>query len=215
MPFQIPALVSIYIDKTFRVVYNNEENHQTSIINTIVFLFFPESLAHYPTLISLRRPSIARLEAEWTPWRSALYGDDRFRFTYSVIFLLRTSKGQTEQGVLVLDLGTVWDSVYLGPQKGSVILTCLYCRGMYYINAPGKGIQDIPGSWIPCHGFRITDTGFRIIIQWNLDSGFFELYSGFQSPGLQDSWFYKPKFSGSRNLDFLQGQIIHTFYIYI
>ena len=71
----------------------------------------------------------------------------------------------------------------MGLQKGSVILTCLNCRGVYYINVPGKGIQDIPGSWIPCHGFRILDTGFRIIYQWNLDSGFFELYSGFQSPG--------------------------------
>ena len=45
------------------------------------------------------------------------------------------------------------------------------------------GIQDFPGSWTPCRGFRILDTGFRIIYQWNLDSGFFELYSGLQSPG--------------------------------
>ena len=78
----------LHIHKTFR-----KRNHQTSIINTIVLLFFPGSLARYPTLISLRRPSTARLEASWTPWRSALYGDDRFRFTYSVTSLLRTSKG--------------------------------------------------------------------------------------------------------------------------
>ena len=113
--FSFPALVCIYIHKTFRVIYNNKEKPSNINYYTIVLLFFPESLARYPTLISLRRPSIALLEAEWTPWRSALYGDDRFRFTYSVTSLLRTSKGQPEQGVLVLDLGTVWDSVYLGP----------------------------------------------------------------------------------------------------
>ena len=125
--FSFPALVCMawYIHKTFQSLTTTKKNHQTSIINTIVLLFLPESLAHYLTLISLRRPSIALLEAEWTLWRSALYGDDHLRFTYSVISLLRTSKGQTELGVLVLDLGTVWGSIYLGPQKGSVILTCL------------------------------------------------------------------------------------------
>ena len=34
------------------------------------------------------------------------------------------------------------------------------------------------GFWIPSRGFRIT-------CQWNLDSGFLELNSGFQSPGVQ------------------------------
>ena len=41
--------------------------------------------------------------------------------------------------------------------------------------AAGKWIQDISGSWIPCHGFRILDTGFRIICQWNLDSRYHSL----------------------------------------
>ena len=45
---------------------------------------------------------------------------------------------------------------------------------------PCKGIQDSLGFWIPGRGFRIQSTGFRILCQW--DSGFLELYSGFQSP---------------------------------
>ena len=45
----------------------------------------------------------------------------------------------------------------------------------YYVITPYKRIQDSLGFWIPCHGFR------KINSQW--DSGFLELYSGFQSPG--------------------------------
>ena len=119
-------------------------------------------------------------------------------------------KGTNRTRCPCLDLGTVWDSVCLGPQKGSVILTCLYCREVYYINARGKGIQDIPGSWIPCRGFRILDTGFRIIYQWNLDSGFFELYSGFQSPGFL---IFQAKIFPIRKPGFpYMGQIIHIFF---
>ena len=62
--FSFPALVCIYIHKTFRVIYNNKEKPSNINYYTIVLLFFPESLARYPPLISLRRPSIALLEAE-------------------------------------------------------------------------------------------------------------------------------------------------------
>ena len=48
-----------------------------------------------------------------------------------------------------------------------------------------KGIQDTFGFWIPRRGFQIPGTRFWILSQWDLDSGFFELYSGFQSPGFQ------------------------------
>ena len=34
--------------------------------------------------------------------------------------------------------------------------------------APCKGIQESLGIWIPRHGFRILDTGFWILCQWNL-----------------------------------------------
>ena len=48
--------------------------------------------------------------------------------------------------------------------------------------------------WIPRHEFQIPGTGFHILCQWNLDSGFLELFSGFKSPGFRipesklDSW---------------------------
>ena len=35
----------------------------------------------------------------------------------------------------------------------------------------------------PRFGFRIPGTGFRNLCHWNLDPGFIELNSGFQSPG--------------------------------
>ena len=61
---------------------------------------------------------------------------------------------------------------------------------------PRKEIQDSFGFWIPSHGFRIPGTGFQSLSvelgfslnskrQW--DSGFLELYSGFQSTGFQIS----------------------------
>ena len=43
-----------------------------------------------------------------------------------------------------------------------------------------RGYQDSLGFWI-------LDTWFRILRQWNLDSGFLELYFGFQTPGFQIS----------------------------
>ena len=46
-------------------------------------------------------------------------------------------------------------------------------------------IHDSPGFWIPSCRFQILGTGFRITCQRNLDSGFLELKSGFQSPGVQ------------------------------
>ena len=53
------------------------------------------------------------------------------------------------------------------------------------------GIQDSLGFWIPRHGFRISITGFQFFFSWIWiadsnclwDSGFLQLYSGFQSPG--------------------------------
>ena len=90
--YRLERFCQYILTKPFESFTITKKNHQTSIINTIVLLFFPGSLARYPTLISLRRPSTARLEASWTPWRNALYGDDRFGFTYSVTSLLRTSK---------------------------------------------------------------------------------------------------------------------------
>ena len=55
-----------------------------------------------------------------------------------------------------------------------------------------NGIQDSLGFWIPRRGFQIPGTGFWILCQWNLDSGFqsfvrsgfFEMH-GFQSPGFR------------------------------
>ena len=59
--------------------------------------------------------------------------------------------------------------------------------------APGKGIQDTLGFWIPRRGFRIPITGFQIFFSgtWIPDSncqwysGFLLLYSGFQGPGFR------------------------------
>ena len=56
---------------------------------------------------------------------------------------------------------------------------------MHRYFAPCKGIQDSLGFWTSCRGFQIPGTEFRILCQWNLDSGFLELYSGFQSPGFR------------------------------
>ena len=43
---------------------------------------------------------------------------------------------------------------------------------------PCKEIQDSLGFWTP-------GTGFWILCQWNLDSGFLDLYSGFHSHGFR------------------------------
>ena len=63
----------------------------------------------------------------------------------------------------------------------------------YLSIAPYKGIQDSPGFLIPSPGFQIPGTWFQVLCQWNLDSefnrwwdsGFLEMYSGFQRPGFQ------------------------------
>ena len=44
--------------------------------------------------------------------------------------------------------------------------------------------SSLPESWIRDSGFGIRDTGLRIPLQWNLDSGFQSLYR-FQSPGFR------------------------------
>ena len=60
---------------------------------------------------------------------------------------------------------------------------------LYLPLVPCNGIQDSLGFWIQHRGFRILGTGPRVIRQWNLasgfQSGFLELYRGFQSPGLR------------------------------
>ena len=59
---------------------------------------------------------------------------------------------------------------------------CLLCRlPQHYVITPCKRIQDSLGFWIPCHGFRNLDFNS----QW--DSGFLELYSGFQNPGFRNA----------------------------
>ena len=60
---------------------------------------------------------------------------------------------------------------------------------LYLPLVPCNGIQASLGFWIQHRGFRILGTGPRVIRQWNLDSGFqsgfLELYRGFQSPGFR------------------------------
>ena len=60
---------------------------------------------------------------------------------------------------------------------------------LYLPLVPCNGIQDSLGLWIQHRGFRILGTGFWILRQWNLDSGFqsgfLKLYRGFQSPGFR------------------------------
>ena len=59
---------------------------------------------------------------------------------------------------------------------------CLLRRlPQYYVIIPCKRIQHCLGFWIPCHEFRNLDFNR----QW--DSGFLELYSGFQSPGFRNA----------------------------
>ena len=59
---------------------------------------------------------------------------------------------------------------------------------------PGDGFR-IPGDgfWIVCWGLRIPGDGFRIPCQWNLDSGFLELFPDSKA---QDSGFHKQNVSG-------------------
>ena len=57
------------------------------------------------------------------------------------------------------------------------------------------GIQDSLGFWIPCRGFRIPATGFQPLVGFQI---FFQLYSGFQSPGYRIP---QQKLPGSRNTD--------------
>ena len=47
--------------------------------------------------------------------------------------------------------------------------------------APCNGIQDSVGLWILRSRNQIPGSGFRIVCQWNLDSGFQSLV-GFQIP---------------------------------
>ena len=63
-------------------------------------------------------------------------------------------------------------------------VSVVVCRFQLRLQSPHacKGIQYSLGFWTPRHGFRIPGTGLRILCQWNLDSGFREMYSGFQRP---------------------------------
>ena len=59
---------------------------------------------------------------------------------------------------------------------------CLLRRlPQYYVITQCKRIQHCLGFWIPCHRFRNLDFNR----QW--DSGFLELYSGFQSQGFRNA----------------------------
>ena len=62
---------------------------------------------------------------------------------------------------------------------------CLINQHLVKFIAPYKGIQYSLGFWIPRRGFWIPSTGFHVFCQWNLDSGFLELYSAYQSPRFQ------------------------------
>ena len=75
--------------------------------------------------------------------------------------------------------------------------------------APCKVIQDSLGFWIPCCGLWTPGTGFWIPCQWNVDCGlwivdsnrqkeFFELNTGFQSPGFRIPEFASKKLPGFR-----------------
>ena len=84
----------------------------------------------------------------------------------------------------------------------------------YLRRAQCLGIHNIFGFWIPCYGFQIPGSWFRILCPWNLDSKFqlsvgsrfLELYSRFQGPVL---WIPQAKnnFPDSRILIPLQGVI--------
>ena len=73
-----------------------------------------------------------------------------------------------------------------------------YFCDMYHFFVPCKGIQDSLGSWIPRHRFLIPGPRFRILCQWNLDSGFQSLV-GFRIP-----WAVfripKPRFASTRKI---------------
>ena len=53
-------------------------------------------------------------------------------------------------------------------------------------------------AWIPDSNQWIPDSRYwiQILCQWNRDSGFLELYSGFHSKNMLDSRFYKQKIPG-------------------
>ena len=79
-------------------------------------------------------------------------------------------------------------------REDSRIECCLQQHKMTYRVAPYKEIQDSPGLWIPCRRFQIPATGFRILCQWNLDSGFQN--AGFRIP--------QEQFPGFRNSEATQ-----------
>ena len=62
--------------------------------------------------------------------------------------------------------------------------------------APCKGIRDSLVFWIPRHEFQIPGTGFHILCQWNLDSGF-QWLVGFRIPWAV-FWIQKPRIPDSR-----------------
>ena len=62
--------------------------------------------------------------------------------------------------------------------------------------APCKGIRDSLVFSIPRHEFQIPGTGFHILCQWNLDSGF-QWLVGFRIPWAV-FWIQKPRIPDSR-----------------
>ena len=54
---------------------------------------------------------------------------------------------------------------------------------------PWKGIHHSQGFWSLGRGFRLPcEVLYSSLCHWNLDSGFLELYFGFQSPGSRIPW---------------------------
>ena len=77
---------------------------------------------------------------------------------------------------------------------------------------PSKEIQDSLGFWIPHCWFRIPGTGFRILCQWNFDSGFQSLVR-LQIPRskVQNSGFHNSKISWIQRLAFsLQADVLRA-----
>ena len=78
--------------------------------------------------------------------------------------------------------------------KRSLYYYFYFCE-TYHFFAPCKGIQVSLGFWIPRHRFQIPGPRFRILCQWNLDSGFQSLV------GFRIHWavfrILKPRFAHS------------------
>ena len=106
-----------------------------------------------------------------------------------------------------------------------------FCRKYLYrdssvsIVAPCEGIQDSPGFWIPCRGFRIPGTGIQFLI---VELGFWipvvsvipESMSCIPDSKAQDSGSRKQKILGFRNpdsvgliVDFFHPTVLNDFWL--